>query len=61
MPAAKRALTLTGMRKTNLDVAPTLNKWLAALGIALWLLAPAAVESGRLDPPLADTIFAEGK
>lgn len=44
---------------TDLDVAPRLNKWLAALGLALWLLAPGPLESGRIDPPLADTIFQE--
>lgn len=49
------------MSRTNLNLAPRLNLWLAALGLALWLLSPAPIESGRIDPPLADTIFAEDK
>ena len=35
-----------------------INYWLAVLGIVLWAIQPAPVESGRLDPPLADVLFA---
>jgi hypothetical protein len=40
---------------------PRFNLFLAALGVALWLLSPVMVESGRLDPPLADTLFERTK
>lgn len=39
---------------------PRLNLLLTVLGVLLWAWQPAAVESGRLDPPLADVIFEEG-
>lgn len=48
-------------KRINLNLCPRLNAWLAALGLALWLLSPATIESGRIDPPLADTIPQEGK
>lgn len=38
-----------------------INLWLAVLGVVCWALQPSAVESGRLGPPLADTIFAEAR
>lgn len=37
-----------------------INLWLAVLGVALWALQPASVDSGRLDPPLTDTLFTTG-
>ena len=47
------------------DRGATINALKGADGVfhfaALWLLAPAAVESGRLDPPLADVIFEVAK